>query len=56
MVIVAPRASLLWNPNPAFAYSSEPAHGPKTAPPYGLTRPAASVPLLRGSLESTWNR
>ena len=50
-VIVAPRASLLWKPTPAFAYTSVPAHGPKTAPNLGLTRPSEPSPEFSGLSE-----
>src|SRR5437899_6646000 len=55
-VIVAPRASLLWKPSPAFAYSSVPPNGPITRPPLGLTRPARATPPFAGSLAVTLKR
>ena len=41
--MVAPRASLLWKPVPAFTYSSVPCQGPKIAPNFGLTSPSRTV-------------
>ena len=43
-MIVVPRASLLWNPNPRTEYSSVDAVGTKTIDAFGLTMPALLVP------------
>ena len=55
-VIVEPRASLLWNPRPAFRNHAVLAQGPRLRPSLGLNSVELASPELSGLSLATWNQ